>query len=165
MSLLPIRTYPDPILKQAAVEVTQFNKELQTLLDNMAETMYHGQGIGLAGPQVAVLKRVIVVDISSNRQERIDFVNPRIVFAQGKVSCEEGCLSVPEYRDTVSRAKEIVVQACNGAGKEFELRADGLLAVCIQHEIDHLDGILFIDRLSRLKREMFKRWLKKQAAA
>lgn len=162
---MPIHTYPDPVLKQPAAEVTDFGKDLAKLAEDMAETMYQGEGIGLAAPQVGVLKRLIVVDVSPDRQHRLVLVNPKIVSAEGRITYEEGCLSVPDYRDTVERSREIIVQACDVSGKEFELQADGLLGVCIQHEIDHLDGILFVDRLSRLKREFFKRWHKKKAAA
>ena len=162
--MLRILTYPDPVLKQPSQEVVSFDQKLGSLLDSMAETMYHAQGVGLAAPQVGELVRVTVIDVSDTRSELRDFVNPRIISAQGSTSSEEGCLSIPEYRDVIKRSTEVVVQACDRNGKPFELRAEGLLAICLQHEIDHLDGILFVDRLSRLKREMFKRWLKKRAA-
>ena len=162
MAILPISTYPDPILREPTQEVTRYDKELRTFLDSLAETMYKAHGIGLASPQVAVLKRVTVIDISEERNERIDLVNPHIVWRDGKVPSEEGCLSIPGYRDTIKRSKEIVVQMQDSSGKDLEIKADGLLSICIQHEVDHLDGILFIDHLSRLKRELFKRWLKRQ---
>lgn len=161
MTVLKILTYPEPVLSQKAEEVKVFDQELATLLDNMGETMYHDAGIGLAANQVGVLKRVVVVDISRDKWEKIEFVNPVITQRSGKMSYEEGCLSVPEFRDTVERSKEIVVRAQDRNGKEFELKASDLMAVCLQHEIDHLDGVLFIERLSRLKRQLFKRWHKK----
>jgi peptide deformylase len=162
MAILPIRKYPDPVLREQTVEVSNFDKELQDLVDSLAETMYQARGIGLAASQVAVLKRVTVIDVSEARNERIDLVNPHIVQRVGKVSSEEGCLSIPGYRDTIKRNKEIVVQMKDASGNEVELKADGLLAICIQHEVDHLEGVLFIDHLSRIKRELFKHWLRKQ---
>ena len=162
MAVLPIKIYPDPILRDPGAVVSDFNLDLRKFLDSMADTMYHAEGIGLAAPQVGVSRRVAVVDVSQESQERIDLVNPKIISKSGSVPSEEGCLSIPKYRETVKRSEKIVVQAQDGAGKEFELQAEGLLAICLQHEIDHLDGVLFIDHLSRLKRELFKRWLKKQ---
>jgi len=162
MAILPIRIYPDPILREQTEEVTRFDTELESLADSLAETMYRAHGIGLAAPQVGSLSRIMVVDISEERNERIDFINPRIVQRIGSVSSEEGCLSIPGFRDTIKRSKEIIVQTKDIAGKDLELKLDGLLGICVQHEIDHLDGVLFIDHLSRLKRELFKRWLKKQ---
>ncbi|MCO6431542.1 MAG: peptide deformylase [Deltaproteobacteria bacterium] len=164
MPTLPIRIYPDPVLKQVAEKVTRFNDQLTSLANDMAETMYTARGIGLAANQVGVLQRIAIVDVGEEQNERIDLVNPEIVWKEGAVPSEEGCLSIPDYRETVRRNKEIVVQAQDTSGKEFELKAEGLLAICIQHEIDHLNGILFIDHLSRLKRELFKRWLKKRAS-
>jgi peptide deformylase len=161
MSLLTIKKYPDEVLRQACNEVTVFNAELKRLLDQMLETMHANRGIGLAGPQVGILKRVTVIDVSDKGNEPLQLVNPKIVSASGKTSSEEGCLSIPEFRDKVTRAGEVVVLAQDFEGRTLEIKADGLLAICLQHEIDHLDGILFIDRLSRLKRELFKRWFKK----
>ncbi|MDC0359014.1 peptide deformylase [Oligoflexia bacterium] len=163
MALLEIRTYPDPILREVSVEVMQFDQALAALLDNMLETMYHEDGIGLAAPQVAVLQRVIVMDVSHDRSKPMALINPVIVEQEGEVVSEEGCLSVPEYRDKVTRSDFIQVQACDRTGKKFEFEADDLLAICIQHEMDHLDGTLFIDRISRLKRDMFKRRHKKRS--
>ena len=162
MAILPIKIYPDPILRQKTEEVKNFNADLRKFLDSIAATMYEANGIGLASPQVGISKRVAVADVSREGQERIDLVNPQIVWRDGSVPSEEGCLSIPEYRETIKRSREVIVQARDADGKEFELRAEGLLAICLQHEIDHLDGVLFIDHLSRLKRELFKRWLKKQ---
>lgn len=165
MAILEIRIYPDPILKEVSAPVTSFDANLHKLLDNMIDTMYQANGIGLAAPQIGVSQRIAVIDVSDDRNERREFINPVISWRNGKVPSEEGCLSIPEYRDSLSRNAEVLVQAKDRHGKDFELRADGLLAICLQHEIDHLDGILFVDRLSRLKRELFKRWLKKRASA
>lgn len=162
---ITLRIYPDPVLKQKCAAVTDFDAALSKLLDDMTHTMYTNAGIGLAAPQVGILKRLLVLDVSEERNEPHHFINPKIVSASGSITYEEGCLSIPDYRDTVKRNREIIVQASDRGGNEFELKAEGLLAVCIQHEIDHLDGILFIDRLSRLKRELFKRWYKKRQAA
>jgi len=162
MALLTVRKYPDSILKQPGVEVDEFDSKLHSLLDDMAETMYYEHGIGLAAPQIGVSQRITVIDVSADEDTIQEFINPEIVQAQGKVEFEEGCLSIPEYRDKVVRNESIVVRAYDRYGKEFELETDGLLAICLQHEIDHLDGVLFIDRLSRLKRELFKRWMKKR---
>jgi len=162
MTLLPILTYPNPTLKEKCLDVTTFDAELSKTLDNMLETMYDANGVGLAGSQVGILKRITVIDISEAENEKLELVNPTIIEQTGKTSSEEGCLSIPEYQAVVTRSDKIKVQAYDRNGKEFELDADELLAICIQHEIDHLDGILFVDRLSRLKREMFKQWLKKR---
>lgn len=162
MALLSIKLYPDPILNQVCSEVTQLDDNIQKLCTDMAETMYKSRGIGLAAPQVGILQRVIVVDVSDERNELVPMINPKITWSEGKVTSEEGCLSIPDYRDTISRKKSIKVEAITPKGEHFQLEADGLLAICIQHEIDHLDGILFIQRLSRLKRELFKRWFNKQ---
>lgn len=162
MVKLNILTFPDPLLKQMSIRVDNFDTALSRLLDDMAETMYDASGIGLAAPQVGVLQRVAVVDLGQEDSELREFVNPQIVWRSGTTPSEEGCLSIPDYRDTVKRDKEIVVQAQDRGGREFETKADGLLAICLQHEIDHLDGILFVDRLSRIKREMFRRWHQKR---
>ena len=160
---MPIRVFPDEVLREIAQEVVKFDDDLGLLLDNMAETMYSAHGIGLAANQVGVLQRVVVVDVSESRQDRLELINPRILDAKGKTSSEEGCLSIPDYRDTINRNETITVQAQNRKGEQIDLTAEGLLAICIQHEVDHLNGVLFVDHLSRLKRELFKRWLKKRA--
>lgn len=162
MSFLDIRLYPDPILKQPASSVEKFDSTLHKLLDDMAETMYEADGIGLAAPQVGVSQRVAVADVSEKRNDVLEVVNPIIVAREGKVPSEEGCLSIPEYRDTIQRSEAVTVQAMDRNGNPIEIKATGLLAICLQHEIDHLDGILFVDHLSRLKRELFKGWLKKR---
>lgn len=162
-SVYDILTYPNPVLKEHCQPVAAFGPELRGVLDKMLRTMYAGDGIGLAAPQVGILERLVVIDISPERREPFYFVNPQIISQSGTSTFEEGCLSIPDYRDTVKRSAEVTVQAQDADGKEFELSAAGLLAICIQHEFDHLDGILFTDRLSRLKREIFKRWSKKRA--
>lgn len=161
MSKLPIIKYPAPVLREQCTPVAEFNQELGQLIDNMFETMYAGQGIGLAGPQVDVTKRIVTVDLSSSGKEQLELVNPEILQSEGKTAFEEGCLSIPGYRDYVTRSAWIKIKAQDRDGKDFELEAEELLAVCIQHEIDHLNGVLFVDRVSRLKRELFKRWYRK----
>ena len=150
--ILPILEYPDPRLKKVAAPVTVFGPEIERLVRDMAETMYEATGIGLAATQVDVHKRVIVIDISETRDQLRVFVNPELLLAEGEAECEEGCLSVPGYYDKVTRAANIRVRAQNERGESFELATDGLLAVCIQHEMDHLLGKVFVDYLSPLKR-------------
>lgn len=162
MSLLEIKKYPDPILKEVTRSVDVFDASLWKLLDNMGETMYEAGGIGLAAPQIGVLSQIAVIDVSREENSLIEFINPVIISKQGKIKSEEGCLSIPDYRDTVQRATSVAVRAQNRNGKEFTLEAEELLSICLQHEIDHLNGVLFIDHLSRLKRELFKRWFSKQ---
>ncbi len=152
MALLPILEYPDPRLKKVAAPVTAFTAELVKLVRDMAETMYTAPGVGLAATQVDVHKRVIVIDTSETKDDLLVLVNPEIVAAEGESECEEGCLSVPGYYDTVTRAARITVRARNERGEPIERTADGLLAVCIQHEMDHLVGKVFVDYLSPLKR-------------
>ncbi|MCS6995633.1 MAG: peptide deformylase [Casimicrobiaceae bacterium] len=162
MARLTILEYPDPRLKRVAAPVTEFTPELKQLVADMAETMYAAPGIGLAATQVDVHKQVIVVDISEARNDLKVFVNPRIIAAEGEAKREEGCLSVPGYYDTVTRAERITVEAEDVEGQTFRLEADGLLAVCIQHEIDHLKGIVFVERLSQLKQMRFRAKLAKK---
>jgi peptide deformylase len=150
--ILPILEYPDPRLKKVASPVTVFGPEIERLVRDMAETMYEAPGIGLAATQVDVHKRVIVIDISETRDQLRVFVNPELLLAEGEAECEEGCLSVPGYYDKVTRPANIRVRAQNERGETFELATDGLLAVCIQHEMDHLLGKVFVDYLSPLKR-------------
>jgi peptide deformylase len=150
--ILPILEYPDPRLKKVASPVTVFGPEIARLVRDMAESMYEAPGIGLAATQVDVHKRVIVIDISETRDQLRVFVNPELLEAEGEAECEEGCLSVPGYYDKVTRAANIRVRAQNERGETFELATDGLLAVCIQHEMDHLLGKVFVDYLSPLKR-------------
>ena len=150
--LLPILEFPDPRLRKVAASVKTVTPEIERLVRDMAETMYAAPGIGLAATQVNVHKRVIVMDISDTRDELRVFIDPEIVFAEGEADCEEGCLSVPGYYDKVTRAARVRVRATGVDGKPFELEAEGLLAVCIQHEMDHLLGKVFVDYLSPLKR-------------
>ena len=150
--ILPILEYPDPRLRKVAAPVTVFGPEIERLVRDMAETMYEAPGIGLAATQVDVHKRVIVIDISETRDQLRVFVNPELLEAEGEAECEEGCLSVPGYYDKVTRAANIRVRAQNERGEAFELATGGLLAVCVQHEMDHLLGKVFVDYLSPLKR-------------
>jgi len=154
-----ILTYPDPELKKKSVAVTVINEKSRELVRDMAETMYDAPGVGLAAPQIGVHQRVLVIDISPQDApaELIVAINPVIVHADGESYEEEGCLSVPRYAANVRRHARIVVNALNLEGEEVTWRADGLLAIAFQHEMDHLDGILFIDHISPLKREIFKR--------
>jgi peptide deformylase len=157
MALLQILEYPDPRLRTVASPVAAVSDEIRQLIDDMLETMYAAPGIGLAATQVDVHQRVLVMDISEDKSEPRCFVNPVILEASGVASADEGCLSVPEVYETVERAAEIRVKALDREGKEFEMSADGLLAVCIQHEMDHLEGKLFVDYLSQLKRHRLKK--------
>ena len=150
--LLPILEFPDPRLRKVAARVGTVTPEIARLVRDMAETMYAAPGIGLAATQVNVHKRVIVMDISETRDQLRVFIDPEIVFAEGEAECEEGCLSVPGYYDKVTRAERVRVRATGVDGKPFELEAEGLLAVCVQHEMDHLLGKVFVDYLSPLKR-------------
>ncbi len=163
MAVLEIKKYPEPVLKQRAQEITDINGNLQELIDNMVETMYAAPGIGLAANQVGELKRVIVVDITAGKEKGnlIVLVNPEIAEAEGKTDSEEGCLSVPKYTSIIKRAKKVLVKGLDRDGNPVEIEAEGLLARAFQHEIDHLEGVLFIDRLSPIKREFFRKRYKK----
>lgn len=163
MPVLKIYKYPDAILKKKAEPVAEVNDEIRRLIDNMFETMYAAPGIGLAATQVGVSKRVIVIDITHSHPETPPLVllNPVITFKEGEICEEEGCLSVPEYQTEVCRCNHVKVKALDRDGKEIEVEGQDLLARALQHEIDHLDGILFIDRISALKRGMYTRRLKK----
>jgi peptide deformylase len=152
MAVLSILQYPDPRLKKVAAPVEEVDDGIRTLVRNMAETMYGAPGVGLAATQVDVHKQVIVIDTSPTRNQLNVFINPQIVESEGVSDLEEGCLSVPGIYDKVERASRIRVQALDGEGQSFELDADGMLAVCIQHEMDHLKGKVFVEYLSRLKR-------------
>jgi peptide deformylase len=162
MALLQILEFPDPRLRKRAQPVTQFDASLRKLVDDMFETMYSAPGIGLAATQVNVPKRLLVIDISDRRDQPLVLINPDVVAREGVEETEEGCLSVPGVFDKVTRAEKILVRALDRDGKPFELEADGLLAVCIQHEIDHLDGKLFVDYLSELKRTRIRKKLEKE---
>lgn len=161
MALRPIIHYPDVRLRRVAAPVTRVDGDIVQLIDDMTETMYHAPGIGLAAIQVDVPKRVVVIDISPERNDLRIFVNPEIVARDGAYIMEEGCLSVPGVYETVQRSQHIRVKALDRQGQAFELDAEGLLAVCIQHEIDHLDGKVFVDYLSRLKQQRIRKKLEK----
>ena len=162
MAILDILIYPDPRLRQTAEPVDRVDVAVQRLIDDMAETMYQAPGIGLAAVQVKVPKQVIVIDISEQHNELNVFVNPEIIERNDEQECEEGCLSVPGIYAPVTRAGNILVRALDRNGKKFKQRADGLLAVCIQHEIDHLYGKMFVDYLSRLKQDRIRKKLNKE---
>jgi len=163
MALLKILHYPDPRLHTVAKPVAEVTPEIRQIAADMAETMYAAPGIGLAATQIDRHIRMLVVDISEEKNSLLTFINPRILMKEGETVHEEGCLSVPGIYDKVTRAEHIRVQATNLAGETFELDAGGLLAVCIQHEIDHLDGKVFVEYLSRLKQTRIKHKLTKQA--
>lgn len=163
MAQLPILEYPDPRLRIRAEPVTEFDAELRQLVGNMLETMYNAPGIGLAATQVNVHRRILVADVSEEGDAPICLINPEILSAEGRVTYEEGCLSVPEVFEPVERAERIRVRACNEHGQAVEIEAEGLLAICIQHEMDHLEGKLFVDYLSALKRDRLKKKALKKA--
>ena len=157
MALLEILHYPDPRLRNQATPVSSVNAEIKKLVDDMLETMYAAPGIGLAAIQVNVPKRVIVIDISEDKSAPQVFINPELIPDGEVIEAEEGCLSVPGIYETVNRPERVKIQALNREGESFEIVADGLLAVCIQHEVDHLDGKLFVDYLSRLKQQRIRK--------
>src|SRR5512139_2612390 len=164
MAKLTILEFPDPRLRTRAVPVAAVDDSIRTLIDDMLETMYAAPGVGLAATQVNVHKRVLVADVSQEQDQPLAFVNPEIIEREGKTEAEEGCLSVPGIFDKLAtRSARIRVRALDRDGKPFELDADGLLAVCIQHEMDHLEGKLFVDYLSELKRERLKKKASKKA--
>ena len=162
MALLPILHYPDARLHKVATPVAAVDDRIRKLVTDMAETMYAAPGIGLAATQVDVHERVLIIDISETRDGLQAFINPEIVESSGEAETEEGCLSVPGVFDKVRRAERIKVRALNTLGEPFTLETDGLLAVCIQHEIDHLEGKVFVEYLSRLKQQRIAAKLKKQ---
>ncbi len=168
MALLEIVLYPDPRLRQPCTPAKKIDDRIRKLFDDMAETMYAAPGIGLAASQVGIQERLIVIDLGEDEETNTPsklykIANPEIVEAGGKIEYEEGCLSIPGLKEIVKRPGEVVVQGLNERGEEIEIVADGLLAVCLQHEIDHLDGILFIDHLSRVKQERIKSRLAKRS--
>ena len=162
MALLPIIQYPDSRLHRVALPVTAVDEAISLLIKDMAETMYAAPGIGLAATQVDALWRIVVIDNSATHDQLRVFINPEIVARSGVSDFEEGCLSVPGIYEKVPRADRITVRALDAQGQHFELEADGLLAVCIQHEMDHLDGKVFVDYLSRLKQQRIAEKMKKQ---
>jgi len=163
MAVLQIRKYPEPVLKKKALPVRHVDGALNTLIDDMIETMYAAPCIGLAAPQVGISQRLIVIDASTKEERHplIVLINPQIIEADGFSEFEEGCLSVPEYTAVITRAERIIVKGLDRNGSPVEIEAEGLLARALQHEIDHLDGILFVDRLSTIKREFFKKRYRK----
>jgi peptide deformylase len=165
MALLTILRYPDPRLHKVAAKVTQVDDNIRKLIKDMAETMYAAPGIGLAATQVDVHKRLIVIDISETRDQLKVLINPQILAASGEADCEEGCLSVPGVYEKVRRAERVKVSALDRTGQPFTLDAEGLLAVCIQHEMDHLEGRVFVEHLSRLKQQRIMTRLRKQERA
>ncbi len=162
--MLEIIRYPDERLRTMAEPVAEVDDEIRRIVDDMAETMYAAPGIGLAGNQVGVLKRIAVIDVdyTDGSPNLIVLINPEIVAREGNVTWEEGCLSLPDLHEDVVRAEQVRVRALNHEGEQFEIEADGLLAVATQHEIDHLDGVVLIDHLSFLKRQMIHRQFTKQ---
>jgi peptide deformylase len=164
MALLPVLCYPDPRLHKVAKPVAQVDARIKKIVADMADTMYDAPGVGLAATQVDVHERIVVIDVSDDQNELMVFINPEIIWASTeKKSWREGCLSVPDYYDEVERPSEIRVKALDVEGKEFELDADGLLAVCLQHELDHLQGKVFVEYLSILKRSRISQKMKKRA--
>lgn len=164
MTPLDIVLYPDEGLREVCAPIAEMNDDLDKLIDEMFYTMYDAPGIGLAAPQVAVQQRLIVVDVSDTKDEPLALMNPEILQSAGKITWEEGCLSIPGIYGKVDRPSEILVRGMNRDGKIIEVEASDLLAVCIQHEIDHLNGKLFIDHLSGLKRTRAMQKYKKEMA-
>ena len=162
MTKLAILEYPDPRLRTKAVPVAVFDEALGRLAADLLETMYGAKGVGLAASQVDVHKRLLVLDVSETRDQPMVLINPQILSAEGRAPGEEGCLSLPGIYDKLERAARIRVRALDVHGEPFEIEAEGMLAVCIQHEMDHLDGKLFVDYLSELKRQLIRRRLQKE---
>lgn len=162
MAIRPILQYPDERLYTRAKVVDQVDEEIRTLVADLAETMYAAPGVGLAATQVDVHKRVIVIDVSEARDQLLVLINPTIIRSSGEKECEEGCLSVPGIYDVVQRAERVKVRALGLDGKSFEMEATGLLAVCVQHEMDHLEGKVFVDYLSRLKQTRIRAKMRKR---
>jgi len=162
MTKLAILEYPDPRLRKTAKPVEAVDDAVRQLADDLLETMYSAKGVGLAATQVDVHKRVLVLDVSEQRDQPMVFINPELLEATGRGPGEEGCLSVPDIYDKVQRATHIRIRALGIDGNRFELDADGLLAICLQHEMDHLEGKLFVDYLSELKRQLIRRRLEKE---
>jgi len=162
MALLSILRYPDPRLRQRSARVDRVNERIRKLIKDMADTMYAAPGVGLAATQVDVHLQVIVIDISETRDQLRVFINPELLAASGDADVEEGCLSVPGVYEKVRRAERVTVRALDGGGERFTLEAEGLLAVCIQHEMDHLEGKVFVEKLSRLKQSRILARMRKQ---
>lgn len=161
MAIRKIVYLPDDCLRKVAKEVETFDSQLQVLIDDMFDTMYDARGVGLAAPQIGISLRLSVIDVIGDKSQQIVIINPEIIASEGQKEFEEGCLSVPGAYDKVIRAEKVTVRALDRNGKSFEIKADGLLAECLQHEIDHLNGKLFIDLLSPLKRALARKKLDK----
>ncbi len=161
MAILPILEFPDDRLRKKAAVIKTVDKKIRQLVDDMTETMYKAEGIGLAATQVNVHLRVIMIDVSEESNDPLCLINPELIEKEGIKESEEGCLSVPNFFENIKRAERIKIKALNRDGQSYELEADGLLAVCIQHEMDHLEGKLFVDYLSSLKRQRIKTKLEK----
>jgi peptide deformylase len=161
--ILNIVKYPDPILAQPGEPITEFDAELRKLVADMFETMYDGEGIGLAAPQVGVLKRLLVIDLSVGKEpkDKLVLINPEIIFTEGRLYEEEGCLSFPDIREKVVRHSKVRIRAQDEHGKWFEMDGEDVLSRCFQHEIDHVDGVQFIYRMSALKRDLVQRKIRK----
>lgn len=159
MAVLEIKKYPEKVLKKKALPVSSFDEQLQNLIDDMIETMYAAPGVGLAAPQVGMSRRLTVIDVSTKEEKAplLVLANPVLVNREGEVEFEEGCLSLPEYTARIKRAEKVAVRAMDREGRKMEIECEGLLAIALQHEMDHLDGILLIDRISPVKREFFKK--------
>ncbi|MDP2972894.1 MAG: peptide deformylase [Deltaproteobacteria bacterium] len=164
MAVLEILKYPHPLLKKRCEKVDRIDGEVKKLIRDMTETMYQANGIGLAACQVGVSRRVIVVDVSPIDQEKDFFsiINPEVISEEGEIEHEEGCLSVPDCSEKLKRKEKVLIRGFSPAGKEIEISAEGILAIAIQHEIDHINGVLILDRISRLKREIYRNKLKKE---
>ncbi|TNH00939.1 peptide deformylase [Testudinibacter sp. TR-2022] len=162
MSILTVLKYPDERLRTKAVRVEKVDDAVRAIIDDMFDTMYHDEGIGLAATQVDIHRQIIVIDIEGDKQQQIVLINPEILASSGETGIEEGCLSIPGCRGLVPRKEKVTVKALDRNGNPFTLEADELLAICIQHEIDHLNGVLFVDYLSPLKRQRIKQKMEKQ---
>jgi peptide deformylase len=164
VAVLEILKYPHPLLKKRCEEVDRIDGVVKKLIRDMTETMYQANGIGLAACQVGVSRRVIVVDVSPIDQEKDFFsiINPEVISEEGEIEHEEGCLSVPDCLEKLKRKEKVLIRGFSPAGKEIEISAEGILAIAIQHEIDHINGVLILDRISRLKREIYRNKLKKE---
>jgi len=164
MAILEILKYPHPILRKRSEAVSQINKKVEKLIEDMRETMYEAGGIGLAACQVGVPQRVIVLDVSPMDPQHSFFalINPEIISEEGEIDHEEGCLSVPDCLEKVKRKEKVCLRGLSPDGREMEMTGEGILAIAIQHEIDHINGILILDRVSRLKREIYRNKLKKE---
>lgn len=164
MGLLEVRVYPDPVLRKKADPVEVFDEDLDRLVRDMADTMYEAPGVGLAAPQVGISRRLYIIDISSpSRENLLVFVNPEIVHAEGEITWEEGCLSFPDVHTDVKRSRNVRLSAQDVKGRPFTLEGENLLAVAMQHELDHLDGRLLIDNMSLIDRTLLKRKMTRQA--